>query len=223
MELEQQTHQHIALSPVHVLPLFDHYCRVTNMGFLFYQQICCLKQLPQHSSLESQFFSANFTKLQWDCSVPLQIFCMILNCHCFIHLDIFLKVWITPTKDDNFALSHNKDGLCDIYRVVPGKCWVVFSGGSEAGSSLLLRKDQIGCCDIKTGTIKRKSIGNAALLMILGGPWVEAHSSSILSVTYLFSKFFELWSPFLRNDLKRKLLSFSWQQILLASESLVWE
>ena len=87
----------------------------------------------------------------------------------------------------------------------------------------LLRKDQIGCCDIKTGTIKRKSIGNAALLMIVGGPWVEAHSSSILSVTYLVSKFFELWSPFLRNDLKRKLLSFSWQQISMASESLVWE
>lgn len=83
----------------------------------------------------------------------------------------------------------------------------------------LLRKDQIGCCDIKTSTIKRKSVGNAALLMILGGPWVEAHSSSILSVTYLFSKFFELWSPFLRNDLKRKLLSFSWQQISLASVS----
>lgn len=53
MELEQQTHQHIALNPVHILRLFDHYCRVTNMGFLFYQEICCLKQLPQHSSLES--------------------------------------------------------------------------------------------------------------------------------------------------------------------------
>lgn len=53
MELEQQTHQHIALSPVHILWLFDHYCRITNMSFLFYQEIYRLKQLAQHSSLES--------------------------------------------------------------------------------------------------------------------------------------------------------------------------
>lgn len=25
-------------------------------------------------------------------------------------------------SDDNFALSDNKDGLCDIYPVIPGKC-----------------------------------------------------------------------------------------------------
>lgn len=39
--------------------------------------------------------------------------------------------------------------------------------------------------------------------MLLGGPWVWL-CSSLLSVSHLFLKFFELWSRFLRNDLKRK-------------------
>lgn len=38
---------------------------------------------------------------------------------------------------------------------------------------------------------------------LLGGPWAWLCSSP-LSVSFLFLKFFELWSRFLRNDLKRK-------------------
>lgn len=54
-------------------------------------------------------------------------------------------------------------------------------------------------------------MGQPGLPDDLGGPWVQFRSSSMLSVSDLFLKFFESWSLFLRNDLKRK-LSFSWQQ-----------
>lgn len=73
----------------------------------------------------------------------------------------------------------------------------------NAKSSLSTPKER-QLCNIKNGVVKWKSPRRPCpIRMLLGGLWLWLCSSP-LSVSYLFLKFFELWSRFLRNDLKRK-------------------